>query len=161
MQKIKKGIRRTNALIKHQETTICRLTRITDLGIGEHCKGTTNDRIINYRPVKSYLSGRRDNILSVGFALQGLRQFAEEVNAHFNCIEVVFAFCRRGGGGHEQRWQGGGQATDHCERRKSRCCALASHTHTHAHLRQSEQRNGHVLTLSKQLQGVLLHTEVH
>lgn len=63
--------------------------------------------------VKMYLSRCFDNILPAWVTLKGLCQFAEQINTHFNCIKLVFAFCCWGRGGDKQRWQGGSQAADH------------------------------------------------
>lgn len=64
-----------------------------------HCNAYLNNLDILLYASKMYLSGCCDDILSARVTLEGLRQFAEQINAHFNCIKMVFAFCSRGGGG--------------------------------------------------------------
>lgn len=80
-------------------------------------------KIVNHRLIhlnvfgtflfQSYLSGCSDNTLSIGVALKDLCEFAQKVNAHFNCIKFLFALCSRNGGGDEKCRQGSSQATNH------------------------------------------------
>lgn len=80
-------------------------------------------KIVNHRLIhskvfgtflfQSYLPRGSDNTLSIGVTLKDLCEFAQKVNAHFNCIKFLFAFCSRNGGGDEKCRQGSSQATNH------------------------------------------------
>lgn len=63
--------------------------------------------------IQSYLSWCCDNILSIGVTLKGLSEFAEQIDAHFNCIKFLLALCSRDGGGDKKCWKGSSQTADH------------------------------------------------
>ena len=63
---------------------------------------------------QTYLTGCRDDTLSVGVTLQGLCELAEQEDTHLNSIQLLFPVLGRETGGEEEGGQGDRQATHHC-----------------------------------------------
>lgn len=67
----------------------------------------------NHFDFASYLPRCGDNGPSIGVAFKNLCEFTQEVNAHFNCIEVLFALSSIDGGGGKKCRQWTCQAVNH------------------------------------------------